>query len=147
MLGWLLGGENDLGRRGERAAARHLRRHGYRVLGRNVRLASGEIDLVALAPDRRTIVVVEVKTRMADASIPAEESVTVAKRRKLLDLTERLIARNGWADRPVRIDVVAVTWAGGGRPSIRHFEDAVGAPGLTRSSAARRGSPGRRPRA
>jgi putative endonuclease len=147
VLGSVLRRDGSLGRRGERAAARHLRRRGYRVLGRNVRLPGGEVDLVALAPDRRTVVVVEVKTRAADSAIPAEESVTGAKRRKLLDLTERLIARNAWTDRPVRIDVVAVAWRRRGRPSIRHFEDAVARPGLTPSTGARRASRGRRPRA
>jgi len=31
------------GARAERAAARYLRRHGYRLLGRNLRVAGGEI--------------------------------------------------------------------------------------------------------
>ena len=134
----------DLGARGERAAARHLRRRGYRVLRRNVRLPDGEIDLVALAPDGRTIVIVEVKTRAADAPVAPEESVTGAKRRKLVSLAERLVSRNGWEGRPVRIDVVAVAWPARGRASITHFEDAVG---LTPSTGARRGSRGTRPRA
>ncbi len=44
--------------RGERTAARHLTRRGYRILGRNLRNRFGEIDILAEDPDRRTVVVV-----------------------------------------------------------------------------------------
>ena len=68
------------GGRAERAAAKFLRRLGYRVLARNVVLPPGELDLVAL--DCRTIVFVEVRsTECADATRPAE-SVDAAKKRK-----------------------------------------------------------------
>lgn len=123
-----------LGRAGEKASARFLKRAGYRVLDRNVRLAVGEADLVCLAPDRRTIVVVEVKTRrrgtgksILGEKVPPEASVHQAKRRKLISVTRALVNANGWRDRPVRIDVVAVEWpSDGSRPVIRHHEGAVG---------------------
>jgi putative endonuclease len=50
-----------LGRRGERVAARYLRRRGLAVLARNVRARHGEIDLVA--QDGPSVVFVEVKSR------------------------------------------------------------------------------------
>src|SRR3990172_2102444 len=53
-----------LGRQGERAAARYLRRHRYRILVRNYRCIAGEIDLIA--SQAATIVFVEVKTRQPD---------------------------------------------------------------------------------
>lgn len=131
-----------LGRRGERAAARYLRKQGHRILARNVRLRAGEIDLVTLAPGG-AIVMVEVKTRRDGSSIPPEASVTAAKKQTLLALTADLIRRNDWHDRAVRIDVVAVTWSPESRtPDIRHYEHAV-----TPSTGVRRASRGRRPRA
>jgi putative endonuclease len=48
---------------GERAAARHLRRSGHRLIECNYRTREGEIDLIALAG--RTLVFVEVKTLLA----------------------------------------------------------------------------------
>lgn len=140
---WLrqLAARASLGQQGERAAARHLQAGGYRILGRNVRLPMGEVDLIALAPDQRTIVIVEVKTRR-DATIAPEMSVTGAKQTKLLALTDELIARNRWHDRPVRIDVMSVHWARDAAPTIRHIEHAV-----TSSSGARRASRGRPTRA
>src|SRR5437868_14999207 len=71
------------GSRSERAAARSLRRLGYRILARNVTLPAGELDLVAL--DGRTLVFVEVRsTETADAERPAA-SVDGVKQRKLTD--------------------------------------------------------------
>ena len=60
----------------------------------------------------------------ADAP-PPEASVTHHKREKLLELTQRLIARRSWTDRPVRIDVIAVEYPEKGGPTIRHFQNAV----------------------
>ena len=57
----------SLGRRGERAAARLLRSQGYRVLARNARVPMGEADLVCLAPDGKTVVVV---MNQSDAATP-----------------------------------------------------------------------------
>lgn len=138
------GSGRPLGQRGERLAARHLRRCGYVVLGRNVRLKVGEADIVCLAPDRETVVVVEVKTRMRGASVSAkgntmlpEASVHQHKRRKLLAVARSLVNANRWHDRPVRIDVVAIEWPDdGGRPVLRHHEGAVA--GLRQPATSRR---------
>lgn len=124
-----------LGARGEAIASRHLRRGGHRVLLRNLRTSHGELDLVTLAPDRRTIVIVEVKTRAYGAdqdAPPPEASVTATKREKLLELTERLLRRRGWQGKPFRIDVVAVEIRDGAKPSVRHFENAVKRDGPSR---------------
>ncbi len=70
-----------LGRRGERLAARFLRKRGLRVLLRNVRCGRGEIDIIAL--DGETLVFVEVKSRT-----PASRSENLEKidRRKTVAL-------------------------------------------------------------
>jgi putative endonuclease len=130
IFGRVRGGGGDtlaLGRRGERLAARMLRRQGYQILGRNVRLSIGEADIVCVAPDRETVVVVEVKTRRRGESISPrgnqmapEASVHARKRRKLAAVARMLARANGWNDRPVRIDVVAIEWPEQGRPTVRH---------------------------
>ena len=72
--------KKPLGRRGEAAAARFLRRRGYKIIARHERLRGGELDLVAVDRDR-TLVFVEVKTRESrDAGHPAE-AVDLAKTR------------------------------------------------------------------
>ena len=111
----------NLGQAGERCAARWLRRRGYRVLGRNVRVGVGEADIVCLAPDRRTIVIVEVKTRRVKEprGFAPEVAVNAAKRRKLEQVAQALIRKKNWTDRPVRIEAVAVAWPDRGRPRVR----------------------------
>ena len=95
--------------RGERAAARAMRRAGCRVIARNLKLGPGEIDL--LCRDRKTgeFVVVEVKARIGrgDGRRP-EDAITHAKRQKLLQLVRALQREERVRGRPIRVDVVAV---------------------------------------
>lgn len=122
----------ELGRLGEQAAERHLRALGFAVLGRNLRVPMGEADLLCRDPDRETVVIVEVKTRLRRAGAPElsltvapEASVTARKRRKLRQIARHLKRANRW-DR-VRIDVVGVEFDdGGGRPVVRHHAGVVG---------------------
>ncbi len=118
------------GNAGERAAERHLRKSGYRVLARNLNLGIGEADLVVEAPDRRTVVIVEVKARvLRDGAPRPESSVTRHKQRKLAQLASAITRRSEFARRPIRIDVVGVDLDERGRSvmEIRHHVDAVGA--------------------
>ena len=112
-----------LGRRGENAAARYLRRLGYVIVARSDRALIGEIDLVAV--DGRTLVFIEVKTRTSqDAGHPAD-AVDVAKQRRLTRLALAYMKRHDLLENPSRFDVVAVTWPEqGGRPVIEHFQAA-----------------------
>lgn len=123
------GRRDKLGPRGERAAARYLRRKGFRVLGRNLVTNFGEADLLCEAPGG-CVVVVEVKARRSrEGAPPPEASVTLTKRQRLARILEHLVKQNGWQGRPRRIDVVAVEFHArrwlGPKPSIRHFENAV----------------------
>ena len=120
--------EKPLGRRGEEAAERYLRRRGYKVLARGKRLRPGELDLVML--DGRTIVFVEVKTRQSQEAGHPAEAVDATKQRRLTRLAVTFLKRHGLLEYPARFDVVAVTWPGGrGRPQIEHFPNAFDAVG------------------
>ncbi len=89
-----------LGQRGEQFVTGWLRREGYTILARNWRSgASGEMDIVAQQAD--TVVFVEVRTRRGplEAAIAAAlESVTAAKRARLLRLAQAFLAEQGWTD-------------------------------------------------
>lgn len=134
--GGVPGGDADrrrAGRAGERAAARFLRRAGYRVLARNVRSRLGEADLVCLDPDGTTIVIVEVRSRRLSGNPdvrareqPAEASVRAAKADQVRRVAAAVRRSNGWLDRPMRIDLVAVEWAGDTpEPEVRHHVNAM----------------------
>ena len=113
----------SLGQRGEKAAARYLRRQGYRVLARNIRSKLGELDLVVL--DGQTIVFVEVKTRANhEAGLPAE-AIDSDKQRRLTRLALHYLQRHRLLEQSARFDVVAVTWPQSSRrPNIKHYMNA-----------------------
>ena len=67
-----------LGRSGEQAAAEYLESYGLRILDRNWRCDTGEIDIVAV--ERQALVVVEVKSRTGLRYGSPLEAVSRAKR-------------------------------------------------------------------
>jgi putative endonuclease len=112
-----------LGDKGERLAARHLKRQGYRILRRQHSTAGGEIDLIALDGD--CVVFVEVKTRAGDAAGHPTEAITPDKQKKLTDLALMYLKRHGLLEQPARFDVVAVVLPGtGSAPEITHYRNA-----------------------
>jgi putative endonuclease len=116
-------GPKTLGQRGEAAAARYLKRLGYIIIARSSHIRRGEIDLIAV--DDRTIVFVEVKTRVShDAGHPAE-AVDRDKQHRLTRLAMVYLKRHHQLETPARYDVVAITWPKTQRrPTIEHFKNA-----------------------
>ena len=95
-----------LGRRGERAAEKYLRRNGYRIVKRNFRAAGAEIDLVAMDGD--VLVFVEVKTRRGrDAGAP-EEAVDERKQKQIRRAAELFATRYREDEIEMRFDIVAI---------------------------------------
>src|SRR5262245_7428036 len=82
---------NQDGARAEELCAELLRRAGLRVLARNWRCRMGEIDLVA--EEGGTIVFAEVRYRRGEAFGGAAESVTAAKRARLVAAARFYLAR------------------------------------------------------
>lgn len=106
----------DLARSSEDAAVALLVRNGYQIVGRNVRMPGGEIDVVAR--DGEMIVFVEVKGRESHRFGSAVAAVDARKRRTLRKLAEewmQLFAPRAFA----RFDVIA---ADGAR--LAHYKDA-----------------------
>jgi putative endonuclease len=112
-----------LGRRGEDAAARYLKKRGYVIVAHGHRDNIGEIDLIAI--DGRTVVFIEVKTRTSyDAGHPAD-AVDEKKQQRLTRLALSYMKRHDLLECSARFDVVAVTWPDDkGRPVIEHFQNA-----------------------
>jgi putative endonuclease len=118
------GGRTDSGLWGERQAEALLRRKGFRVLGRRVRVGRrDEIDL--LARDGDVLVFVEVKTRAREAYGRPASAVHAHKRRVLSRAAVRYIKTLGRRQVLFRFDVVEVVGApGGADPVLRHIANA-----------------------
>jgi putative endonuclease len=117
-----------LGQRGEKAAARFLKRLGYHIVARGDRSSTGELDLVAV--DGRTVVFVEVKTRQSQESGHPTEAVDADKQARLTRLALAYLKRHRLLEHPARFDIVAVTWPEGARrPTIEHYPNAFEAVG------------------
>jgi putative endonuclease len=94
------------GRMAEARAADWLAGRGLKILARNVRCRGGEIDLVCL--DRSALVFVEVRLRTNPHYGSAAESITAAKRRRILFAARWWLASAGRAhqNRACRFDAV-----------------------------------------
>jgi putative endonuclease len=96
-----------IGKKGEDIAEKYLRRDGYRIIEKNYKTPSGEIDIVAL--DKGTIVFVEVKTRRSDDFGPPELSVNSRKRHKIIKAAFYFLSKKRIKDTPCRFDIVSIT--------------------------------------
>ena len=100
----------ERGRAAEARAATYLQAQGLTILTRNYRVAGGEIDLIAR--HGAELVFVEVRSRRSAAFGSAAETVTAAKRRRILLAAQHYLT--GLPQRalpPCRCDVISITGA------------------------------------
>ncbi|MEZ6046269.1 MAG: YraN family protein [Planctomycetaceae bacterium] len=129
MRGWLA---KLLGNKGERAAARYLRRQGYKIIARNWSNKLGEIDIIALqqTPTGPTLVFVEVKTRKTTHSGQPHEAVGHHKQSQLTRVGLSYLKSNQLLEHRARFDVISILWPEGAKqPEIEHIENAFEPPG------------------
>src|SRR5438876_12102345 len=123
LKAWWVGREKPLhlryGELGERAAKKHLKRHGMKFLTANFRSDRGEIDLVFRHDD--CLVFVEVKTRSSEDWVRPAAAVNAERRRRLTraGLDYLSLLRNPPVK--VRFDVVEVLLQAGTIREIRHL--------------------------
>ena len=103
----------DIGKIGEDTACQYLANCGHLILARNWRGGREELDIVTLAPDGLHFV--EVKTRMAPAPAPPQDSVDFRKQRHVAAAARRFLRDKEhakYAGHEIFFDVVAVTLDG-----------------------------------
>ena len=97
---------NKRGASGEDIAVKYLETHGYRVLDRNYTTDIGEVDI--FVTDEKTLIAVEVKSRLSlEYGTPAE-AVGHQKVKKISQVTSQYIKQFRLFGVPVRFDVVEV---------------------------------------
>ena len=111
----------DLGRKGEALAADHLRSRGWKVLARNYRAGSREIDLVVSRGG--VVAFVEVKTRATATGGTPLEPIGPTKRRMVVSAARRWIHEHGRAGTTYRFDALGVAMRGE-VVEIEHIPDA-----------------------
>jgi putative endonuclease len=115
-----------LGVLGERLAAEHLVRRGFRIIERNYRTRCGELDIVAY--DGETLAFCEVKSRRLDpGGATPFEALHGGKRGRVRRMAVAWMKER--ADRPfarsIRCDAIAVTFDRCGKlVAIEHLEGA-----------------------
>lgn len=123
MWPWKPRPPRSTGQQAEDAAAKYLRRQGFKILARNVRAGRYEIDLVAR--DGKTLVIVEVRSRTADDGILPIDSIGPTKQLHVKRATEHYVDKMPTPPAEVRIDIVGVLLLPGEAPRITHYPDAI----------------------
>ena len=110
------------GQAGEELAAAFLTEKGMKVVVRNFRCTSGEIDLIC--EDRGTLVFVEVKTRSRSVRGEPGEAVGRSKKTRMVKAAALFLSRNRAWSRPCRFDLVSVLFLDG-ETAVEHWEDII----------------------
>ncbi len=123
---------------GENLAAEYLQQQGFRIIGRNVRTAYGEIDIIAqrevsecgelktLFSNQPLTIFVEVKTRRSLKYGYPEQAVDVRKKSHLLASAQEYIQQHPEMSGDWRLDVIAIIKQDkDSEPQIRVFENAI----------------------
>lgn len=115
-------GRSSLGLRGEDVAADYLTGLGYRVVARNWRCRTGEIDLIARIEHegRSKIIFCEVKTRAGLGYGHPLEAITYAKQQRLRQLAGVWLSSTGERADDLRMDAIGVLLLPGERPQVSH---------------------------
>ena len=105
----------------EHLAAQFLAQKGYAILALNFHYGrSGEVDIIAKAPDRKTIVFFEVKYRKSRATGFPAEAVNFKKQQTICRVADFYRVRYKILDDvPCRFDVIAILG-----DEITHIENA-----------------------
>lgn len=104
----------DIGKIGEDAATRFLKKNKFKVIDRNIHISHNEIDIIAISKKQRLILFVEVKARTVDKDLyspfgtPAS-AVTREKQQRTVAAARGYMHSNPkYFDYQPRFDVVEV---------------------------------------
>jgi putative endonuclease len=98
---------SGLGKEGEEKAAAALETAGFKIICRNYRSKTGEIDIIAL--DGETIVFVEVKSWSVYGMEDLQYSLDSKKKRKIIETANFFLSENRkYSNMAIRFDVVFV---------------------------------------
>ena len=113
-----------LGKNGEQIAKMFLRSRKYKIIEQNLRTPFGEIDLVCL--DKKTIVFIEVKTRISKNFGPPMLAIINKKERTIIKNAMYYLKKFRLFDRDARIDVISINLDDNGElERLEHIKSAI----------------------
>ena len=110
------------GKLGENCAAKFLEEQGYKIVARNFRIRSAEIDIIAQIDN--VIVFVEVKARSNIRHGLPVEAVNLRKQKKIIAAASVFLQDENFCNCACRFDVVEVYLRGELVEEINHIENA-----------------------
>jgi len=111
-----------IGQFGENMAVDFLKRHGYTILARNLKISYKEVDIIAQFG--RFLVFLEVKTKFCQGEGWAEEAFDERKFKNLQWALEEYLEKCHWDENYVRIDLIAINFDKNKKTAkIRHYTD------------------------
>jgi len=112
-----------LGQEGERIAARHLQKQGYRIIERNFRTRFGEIDLIAQKGS--LLAFIEVKARIGNEDFgQAEWPITKRKIAQVKRMAEVYLVKKQPDYQNLRIDAITIIISPEGEIiSLKHWKN------------------------
>jgi putative endonuclease len=114
----------EVGKLGEKAAQKFLKKQGYRIRETGFRCRHGEIDIIAQKKD--CLVFVEVRTKSNLEFGTPEESITQAKKERLIASALTYTSTHENLPPLWRIDFIAIELDDKGRPKrMEHIENAI----------------------
>jgi putative endonuclease len=114
----------ELGDIGEKLARNFIKKKGYKILDTNYRCREGEIDIIARKRD--CLVFIEVRTKASIGFGSPEESVTFAKKEKLISSALTYMSEHRDLPESWRIDFIAVELDRDGKATrIELIENAI----------------------
>lgn len=111
---------NELGKKGEELAVKHLKENGYKIVETNYRFKKDELDIIAEKND--SLIIVEVKTRVNEYFGRPEEFVSQGKQKRIINCANQYILEKD-IESEIRFDIIAVV-INSKRTSLNHIEEA-----------------------
>ena len=116
----------EFGQLAENLAERLLRKKGYRIIEKNLRLARGELDLVA--EDHGTLVFIEIKARRGAQFGGASYAISARKQQQIIKLAKCYLADHRLTNTLCRFDAILIVDTKDHPPHVTHIEHAFEVP-------------------
>lgn len=112
--------KNTYGKAGEIIACNYLKNKGYKILETNYKNLIGEIDIIA--KHYKTLVFIEVKTRLTRAFGDPLEAINYKKQQKIRNVATLYLKEHKMLNALSRFDAISIL--GLENPEISHVTDA-----------------------